>query len=96
VSLVRDIMRHIRWHENPRISCSRQRLMKSLCIECAPDCRCGRTMRSRAGYVMGGDGDWVTYECPADRPWNFWRHSPWTTLFVDTSGPRIRPRKDDA
>ena len=80
-------MLRIRWDENIRKSYAKQRFFTSVAITIAPVCRCGATMRRRAGYLMGGDNDWVAYECPKDRPWTFFLHDPWTTLRQD---PNVR------
>jgi hypothetical protein len=46
-------------------------------IKQAPICHCGTAMIGSGGYLMGGSGDFLSYECPNDRPWNYWRHSDW-------------------
>ena len=76
---VEAVMKRIRWDKNPRRSYEKQVIKRVADIRAAPNCSCGASMRERAGYLMGGSGDWIGYECPNDRPWNFWKHSPWTT-----------------
>ena len=77
--MMRKIMKWIRWNEQA----TRPHRWLRGDPRKAPSCRCGTAMRSRAGYLMGGPGDWIAYECPNDRPWNFFRHSPWTTVQLE-------------
>lgn len=72
-------MKRIRWSENVRESYAKHAFTAVADIENPPTCKCGTTMEARAGYLMGGSGDWVAFSCPNDRPWEAWRHSPWTT-----------------
>jgi hypothetical protein len=75
------MMKRIRWDENPAKSHKKQRFARVNDVMFPPDCRCGRQMVTRAAYMLGGpDYCWVAYQCPDDRPWSFWKHSPWTTL----------------
>jgi len=73
-------MRSLRWDENPSKSYPKQYIDRVPDITQAPQCRCGRPMRPCAGYSMGGASDWIAYACEAERPWNYWNHTPWTTL----------------
>jgi hypothetical protein len=73
-------MKSLRWDDNPRQSYRKQVFTIQVNIQQPPTCRCGRSMHGRAGYVMGGDSDWMAYSCAAERPWNHWFHSPWTTV----------------
>ena len=73
-----------RWSEIPSESYKLQTISKVEDIRVPPVCKCGATMRSRSGYLMGGKSDWIAYECPKDGQPDYESHSPWTTQIKRT------------
>jgi len=58
-----------------------------------PKCRCGATMKVRGGYVMGGESDWMGYQCPRDRWWNYRRHPILTLRRRPPPNPMLPPNE---